>query len=52
MGLGDIDCARLRHAGWLHVPATFAKVALPATPGLLGLMGAVPVVAVLRRRRA
>ncbi|MCU1595028.1 MAG: signal peptidase [Frankiales bacterium] len=37
-------------AGTLGVPATFKHVALPAAPLELGLLGALPVVAVRRRR--
>ncbi len=38
-------------AGFLHVPSAFEKVALPATPYGLGLVGALPVVALRRRLR-
>ena len=40
----------LSHWGSLRVPDTFKHVALPATPAVLGLVGALPVT-LLRRRR-
>jgi signal peptidase I len=40
----------LGHWGSLRVPGTFKHVALPATPAALGLLGALPVT-LLRRRR-
>lgn len=39
-------------AGFLPVPETFSQVALPAAPWVGGLLGALPVVGLRRRRRA
>ena len=47
----DLTAARERLAGFLHVPGTFDGLAGPALPMAGGLVGALPIVAVRRRRR-
>ena len=40
------------HAKFLHVPSAFTPLALPAAPYAVGLLGALPITYVRRRRRA